>query len=132
LEEFYEFGSRAEGLQHMLQAADNEHDEAAYMFGILTIKYNNSAVEVEEALVHMDKFITLSLADPTIRWWIHSIHYDAILTLIRYEDLGLGRRFFHPVQDLPQCYTPGCQALIYRNTWKSKSWVTSCSQLDEE
>jgi hypothetical protein len=50
----------------MLQAADNGHDEVTYMFGILTVKYNNSAVEVKEALVHMDKFITLSLADPTI------------------------------------------------------------------
>jgi hypothetical protein len=36
------------------------------MFGILTIEYNNSIVEVEEALVHMEKFITLSLADQTI------------------------------------------------------------------
>jgi hypothetical protein len=37
------------------------------MFGILTVEYNNSPVEVEEALVHMDKFITLSLADTTIQ-----------------------------------------------------------------
>jgi hypothetical protein len=53
-------------LQHMHQAADSRHDEAAYMFGILTVKYNISemeVVEVEEALVHMDKFITLSLAN---------------------------------------------------------------------
>jgi hypothetical protein len=50
----------------MFQAADNRHDEAAYKFGILTVKYNNSQVEVEETLVHMDKFITPSLADPTI------------------------------------------------------------------
>jgi hypothetical protein len=50
----------------MLQAADNGHDEAAYMFGLLMIEYNNPLVEVEEALVHMDKFITLSLADPAI------------------------------------------------------------------
>jgi hypothetical protein len=55
-----------EGLEHMLQAVCNGHDEAAYMFGVLTIEYNNSAVEVEEALVHVDKFITLSLADPMI------------------------------------------------------------------
>jgi metal-responsive CopG/Arc/MetJ family transcriptional regulator len=59
-------GSRADGLQHMLQEVDNRHDEAAYMFGILTVEYNNSMVEVEEALVHLDKFITLSLADLTI------------------------------------------------------------------
>jgi hypothetical protein len=59
-------GSRVEGHQHMLQAADNGHDEAAYMFGLLMIEYNNPLVEVEEALVHMDKFITLSLADPAI------------------------------------------------------------------
>jgi hypothetical protein len=50
----------------MLQEVDNRHDEAAYMFGILTVEYNNSMVEVEEALVHLDKFITLSLADLTI------------------------------------------------------------------
>jgi hypothetical protein len=56
-------GSRAEGLQHILQAADNGHAEVAYIFAILTIEYNNSLMEVEEALVHMDKFITPSLAD---------------------------------------------------------------------
>jgi hypothetical protein len=67
----------------MFQAADNRHDEATYKFGILTVKYNNSQVEVEETLVHMDKFITPSLADPTIRWWIHSVCYDVVLTLIR-------------------------------------------------
>jgi hypothetical protein len=50
----------------MLQVANNGHDEAAYMFGILTVEYNNSTVEVEEALVHVIKFIMLSLADPTI------------------------------------------------------------------
>jgi hypothetical protein len=36
------------------------------MFGILTVEYNNLLVEDEKALVHMDKFITSSLADPTI------------------------------------------------------------------
>jgi hypothetical protein len=50
----------------MLQVADNGHDEAMYMFGILMVEYNNSAVEVEEALVHVDKFIMLSLAYSTI------------------------------------------------------------------
>jgi hypothetical protein len=60
------------------------------MFGILTVEYNNSAVEVEESLVHMDKFITLSLAVPTIRWWIRSVRYNAVLMLIRYENLGWG------------------------------------------
>jgi hypothetical protein len=59
-------GLRVEGLQHMLQVADNGHDEAMYMFGILMVEYNNSAVEVEEALVHVDKFIMLSLANSTI------------------------------------------------------------------
>jgi hypothetical protein len=83
-------GSRAEGLQHMLQVVDNEHDEAAYMFGILMVEYNNLAVEVEKALVHVDKFITLSLADPMIRWWICLVRYDAVLTLIRYENLDWG------------------------------------------
>jgi hypothetical protein len=99
----------------MLQAADNGHDEAMCMFGILMDEYNNSPVEVDEALVHVDKFIMPSLADLTIRWWIRSVRYDAILTLIRYENLGWWRWFFHPVQDLPQCHTLGCQALIYRN-----------------
>jgi hypothetical protein len=98
------------------------------MFGILMVEYNNSTVEVEEALVHMDKFITLSLADPMIRWWIHSVRYDAVLTLIRYENLGWAHRFFHPVQDFPQYHTLGCQALIYRNAWKSERWMTSCSR----
>jgi hypothetical protein len=46
---------------------DSGHDEVAYKFDILTVEYNNSAVEVEEALVHVDKFITLSLADSMIR-----------------------------------------------------------------
>jgi hypothetical protein len=36
------------------------------MFGILMVENNNSPVEVEEALVHMDKFITPSLSDPVI------------------------------------------------------------------
>jgi hypothetical protein len=36
------------------------------MFGILMVEYNNSLVEVEEALVHVDKFIIPSLADPMI------------------------------------------------------------------
>jgi hypothetical protein len=60
-------GSRADELQHLLQAADNGHDEVAYIFYILMVEYNNSMVEVEEALVHVDKFITSSLADQTIR-----------------------------------------------------------------
>jgi hypothetical protein len=47
----------------MLQAAGTGHDEAVYLFGILTIENNNSPVEVEEALVHVDKFITPSLSD---------------------------------------------------------------------
>jgi hypothetical protein len=76
---------------------DNEHDEASYIFGILTIEYNNSPVEVEEALVHVDKFITPSLADQTIRDWIHSVHWKVVLTLLRYEELGWGHRFFADV-----------------------------------
>jgi hypothetical protein len=120
-------GSRAEGLQHMLQTTDNRHDEAAYMLGLLTVEYNNSAVEFEEALVHMDKFIMLPLADPTIGRWFHSVCYDAVHTLIRYENLGWGHPFFHPVQDLPQYHTLGCHVLIYRNAWKSERWMTLCS-----
>jgi hypothetical protein len=83
-------GSRAEGFQHMLQAVNNRYDEAAYMFGLLTVKYNNSPVEVEEALVHVDKLIMSSLAGPTIRRWICSVRYNAVLMLIRYEILGWG------------------------------------------
>jgi hypothetical protein len=45
---------------------DKGHDEAAYVFGILTVEYINSPVEVEEALVPMDKFIVPSLADLVI------------------------------------------------------------------
>jgi hypothetical protein len=56
-------GSRAEVLQHILQAVDNGHDEAVYIFAILMIVYNNSLVEVEEAMLHVDKFITSSLSD---------------------------------------------------------------------
>jgi hypothetical protein len=67
------------------------------MFGILTVEYNNLEVEVEEARVQVDKFITLSLADRTIRRWIHSVCYDAIHMLIWYENLGWGRQFFNPV-----------------------------------
>jgi hypothetical protein len=113
-------GSRAEGLQHILQAADNGHDKAAYIFGILTIKYNNSPVEVEEALVHVEKFIMPSLADWTIQEWIHLVRWKAVLTLLRYEELGWRRRFFADVQDLPQCHTLGCQALIFSNTLQNE------------
>jgi hypothetical protein len=60
------------------------------MFGILTVEYNNSTVDVEEALVHMDKFITPSLADLTIQRWICSVSYNVVLRLIRYENLGWG------------------------------------------
>jgi hypothetical protein len=96
--ELYELGLRVEGLQHMLQAVDNGQDEAAYMFGILTVEYNNLVVEAEEALVHVDKFIIL---------W--------------------GHQFFNPLQDLPQCHTLRSQYMIYRNVWKSERWMTSCS-----
>jgi hypothetical protein len=66
LDKFYELGSRAKELQHILQAIDNRHDDVAYIFGIIMIEYNNSPVEVEEALVHVEKFIMPSLANQTI------------------------------------------------------------------
>jgi hypothetical protein len=97
-------GLRAEGLQHMLQAADRGHDEAEYVFGILTFEYNNSPMEVEEALVHVDKFITAFLADPAIRRGIRSMCYDVVLTLIRYEELRWGHQFFHPMHGLPHMH----------------------------
>jgi hypothetical protein len=53
---------------------DNGHDEVTYIFGILTIEYNNSPMEVEEALLYVDKFSTLSLFDRMIREWIRSVH----------------------------------------------------------
>jgi hypothetical protein len=55
-----------EGLQHILQVADNGHDEVAYIFGILMIEYNNLSVEVEEAPLNIVKFKTLPLSDRTI------------------------------------------------------------------
>jgi hypothetical protein len=91
------------------------------------IEYTNSPVEVEEALVHIDKFITSSLADWMIREWIHSVRWKDVLMLLRYEVLGWWRRFFVDVQDLPQCHTPRCQALIFRNAWENERWMTSCS-----
>jgi hypothetical protein len=96
-------GSRAEGLQHILQVADNKHDEAVYIFGILMIEYNNSLVEVEEALLHVDKFSMSSLSDRTIREWICSVHWKTVIMLKRYEELSWGHRFFADTQDLPQC-----------------------------
>jgi hypothetical protein len=122
-------GSRAEGHQHILHTADNGHDEAMYIFGILTTEYNNSPVEVKEALVHIDKFITPSLADRTIQKWIRSMLWKVVLTLLRYEELGWGRRFFADVQDLPQCHTLGCQMPIFRNAWQNERWMTSCNRI---
>jgi hypothetical protein len=42
------------------------HDEVVYMFGILKIEHNNSLEEVEDALVHLDKIMMSSIADPVI------------------------------------------------------------------
>jgi hypothetical protein len=81
---------------------DNGHDEAAYIFGILTIEYNNSPMEVEEAMLHVDKFSMLSLSDWMIREWIHSVRWKTVITLKRYEKLGWGHWSFANVQDLPQ------------------------------
>jgi hypothetical protein len=105
---------------------DNEHDKAAYIFGILTIEYNNSPVDVEEALLHVDKFSMPPLSDRMIREWIRSMHWKTVVMLKRYEELGWGHRFF-AVKDLLQCHTPGCQALIFRNAWEHERWMTSCS-----
>jgi hypothetical protein len=78
---------------------DNEHDKAAYIFGILTIEYNNSPVDVEEALLHVDKFSMPPLSNRMIREWIRSMHWKTVVMLKRYEELGWGRRFF-AVKDL--------------------------------
>jgi hypothetical protein len=80
---------------------DNEHDEAAYIFGILTIEYNKLPVEVEDALLHIDKISTPPLSDQTIREWICPVHWKTVITFKRYEELGWGCRLF-AVQDLPQ------------------------------
>jgi hypothetical protein len=99
-----------------------------YLFGILTIEYNNSSVEIKEALLHIDKFITSSLSDRMIQEWISSVHWKTVIMLLRYEELGWGRRFFADMQDLPQCHTLGCQKLMFRNAWENERWMTSCSQ----
>jgi hypothetical protein len=65
-----------------------------YNFGIYTIEYNNSPVEVEEALLQIDKFNTPPLSDRTIREWIRSVCWRTVITLKRYEELGWGRQFF--------------------------------------
>jgi hypothetical protein len=67
---------------------DNGHDEAAYIFGILTIEYNNPLVEVEKALLHIDMFSTPPLSDRTIREWIHLVRWKIVIMLKRYEELG--------------------------------------------
>jgi hypothetical protein len=119
-------GSRAEGLQHILQAADNEHDDGVHIW------HSHDRVQQltggsREALVHVDKFITPSLADRMIQKWIHLVRWKVVLTLLRFEELGWG------VGSLPTCRTshsatPRCQALIYRNTWQNERWMTSCSR----
>jgi hypothetical protein len=79
-----------EGLQHILQAADSRHNEATYIFGILTIEYNNSPVEVNEALLHIDKFSTPPLSDWTIQEWNRSVCWKTIIMLKKYEEFGWG------------------------------------------
>jgi hypothetical protein len=101
-----------EGLQHILQTGDNGHDEAAYIFGILMIEYNNLLVEVKKALLHVDKFSMPSLSDRMNQEWICSVRWKTFIALKRYQELGWGHQFFVDMQDLPQCHTPGCQALI--------------------
>jgi hypothetical protein len=40
---------------------------------------------VKQALETLDKFSMLSIADPTIRNWIHSVCEDVVLMVRRYE-----------------------------------------------
>jgi hypothetical protein len=105
----------------------NGYDKMTYIFGIFMIEYTNSPVEVEEALLHVDMFSTSPLSDRTIREWIRSVHWKTVSTLKRYEELGWGHWFF-AAQDLPQCHTPGCQALIFKKAWEHERWMTSCSR----
>jgi hypothetical protein len=81
-------------------------------------------VEVEEAQVRVDKFTTSSLADRMTQEWIRSVRWKAILTLLRYEELGWG------VGSLPMCRTSHntlsqlFQALIL-NLQDALSWCHS-------
>jgi hypothetical protein len=58
------------------------------------MEYNNSLVEVMEALLHIDKFSMSPLSGWTIREWIRLVHWKTVIMLKRYEELGWGHRFF--------------------------------------
>jgi hypothetical protein len=58
------------------------------------IEYNNLSVEVEEALLHVDKFSMPSLSDQMNQEWICSMRWKTVIALKRYQKLGWGRRFF--------------------------------------
>jgi hypothetical protein len=76
--------------EQVSQVVDSGQEEAGYMFGILTIEYNISPEEVEQALGHLDMFMMPSISDPTIQNWIRSVHGEVVLTLRRYETLDWG------------------------------------------
>jgi hypothetical protein len=69
----------------MLQAANNGHDEAAYMFGLMTVEYNNSLVEVEEALVHVDQFIMPVYASRPSRY-VSVINDNHLVSLMNFNE----------------------------------------------
>jgi hypothetical protein len=66
---------------------DMGHTTVGYMFGFLMIEDNtgDSPEAVELALEALDKFSTSSIADPTIRNWIHLVREDVVLMIRRYE-----------------------------------------------
>jgi hypothetical protein len=80
----------------------------------------------------LDKFSTLSIADPTIRNWIRSMREDVVLMVRRYEikviSLAWGRQFWHvEVSDLSHCPNLRCQVMVFKNHWKEEEWMASCS-----
>jgi hypothetical protein len=113
---------------------DKGHTTAGYIFDFLTIEHNTGASPeaVDQALEALDKFSTLSIADPMIRNWIHSVREDVVLMIGTYEikliSLSWGSQFLHAeVSDLLHCPNPGCQVMVFDTQWEEKKWMTSCN-----
>jgi hypothetical protein len=75
------------GLQHLCQVMDKGHTTTGYIFGFLMIEDNTGASpeEVKQALEALDKFSTLSIADPAMRNWIRLVQEDVVFMVRRYE-----------------------------------------------
>jgi hypothetical protein len=63
---------------------DMGHTIAGYMFDFLMIE-DNAGASIEPALEALDKFSMSSIADPTIKNWIHLVREDVVLMVRRYE-----------------------------------------------